>query len=87
MNHHLVVTTRNITKRFGDEQAWIAKPQLIQYLLGIWCRSPKSAGGYMVQAFLTFGGVPQGSQASTQAFRTLCSNQSIRTFSCTLDAC
>ena len=54
--------TNYMTRRFGDDQAWIAKPQLIRYLLGIWCRSPKSAGGYMVQALMAFGGIPKGSQ-------------------------
>ena len=51
-----------MSRRFGDEQPWIANPLLLNYLLGIWCRSPKSAGGYMVQALMAVGGIPKGSQ-------------------------
>ena len=51
-----------INRRFDDGQSWIAKPELISYLVGIWCRSPKSAGGYIHSHLLTFGGIPQGSQ-------------------------
>jgi hypothetical protein len=54
--------TNYMSRRFGDEQPWIAKPLLLNYLLGIWCRSPKSAGGYMVQALMAVGGIPKGSQ-------------------------
>ena len=59
-----------ITRRFGDGLAWIAKPELIKYLTGIWCRTPKSAGGYMHAALLTFGGIPEGSQVKPPSAET-----------------
>lgn len=57
--------TNYMSRRFGDEQPWIAKPLLLNYLLGIWCRSPKSAGGYMVQALMAVGGIPKGLRVSS----------------------
>ena len=50
-------------RRFGDGLPWIPKRELVSYLTGVWCRAPKSAGGYMATALLTFGGIiPEGSQ-------------------------
>lgn len=49
-------------RRFEHGQGWIPKAEILEYLVGIWCRSPKSAGGYMHALLLTFGGIPEGSQ-------------------------
>ncbi|KOO25975.1 hypothetical protein Ctob_009889 [Chrysochromulina tobinii] len=70
--------TNYMSRRFGDEQPWIAKPLLLNYLLGIWCRSPKSAGGYMVQALMAVGGIPKGSQdAVLSAIRGAANNGTV----------
>jgi len=51
-----------VTRRFADESAWIAKPELIEYFVAVWTGGPKSAGGYLHSTLLTPGGVPEGSQ-------------------------